>query len=170
MLKLVDPASQEVPVRQFTPSSTDLEQTKVPVKDLSRGAQMVVWSIRHWVRNRQQGRPAGHQLDNAYRLAGIPEASDALDESMTLLARLTLRKIVVHCPCSKQLSCDEFLLLQMIRSLQNHQRQAAEARAGRLLQGRMRRTFCRVLEDYAISLTGADLHLGQISRLKMAMI
>ena len=152
ILKAVNhpPVTEGDPIVQFyTPVATDRQRTDFLVADLSKGAQLVVWSMRKWVEVRYKKRHSGSLVyRTAYRLAGIPQAAEILDEMMMVLATTSLRPVLVECPCCRQLSTDE-----------------ARRRMSRVLSGSLSNAFCRSAQAYVDQLTSADLSLEQITQL-----
>jgi hypothetical protein len=69
----VAPTGKKV-VNYFTPTPTDQLKTALPVRELSKSGQLVLWSIRRWVQRRRLSDSVDTTLKNTYTLAGIPEA------------------------------------------------------------------------------------------------
>ncbi|MBO6703718.1 MAG: hypothetical protein JJ921_15360 [Pseudomonadales bacterium] len=161
------PVTEGDPIVQFyTPVATDRQRTDFLVADLSKGAQLVVWSMRKWVEVRYKKRHSGSLVyRTAYRLAGIPQAAEILDEMLMVLATTSLRPVLVECPCCQQLSTDELMLLSSLRSLQLMNTEAATRRMTRVLSGSLSNAFCRSAQAYVDQLTSANLSLEQITQL-----
>jgi len=163
----VAPTGKKV-VNYFTPTPTDQLRTALPVRELSKSGQLVLWSIRRWVQRRRLSDRVDTTLKNTYTLAGIPEAQKTFEELMTLLATVALRHVVVECQCSAFLSSDELLIMHTLRSLQSGHREIAEQRIARIIVGQLGSTFCRIGADYVKSLEKAGFSLKQISILSVA--
>jgi hypothetical protein len=155
-------------VNHFTPVPTDQIKTALPVSELSKSGQLVLWSIRRWVQRRRLGNDVDMTFKNTYTLAGIPEAQKPFEELMTLLAAVALRQVVVECQCSTFLSSDELLIIYTLRSLQSGHREIAEQRIARIIEGQLGWTFCRIGADYVRSLEKAGFSLNQIGALSIA--
>ena len=151
----------------YNPGPTDAEQTPFLVKDLSRGAQLAVWSIRKWVLQRRRGADDA-TLIKTYEMAGITSAAESLDELMTLLSMIAMRPVKVECSCCGTLSGDELLILRTLRSLQASQQEAARLSIARLVNGHLGTVFCRSAEIYANKLSRANLSLNHITKLYVA--
>ena len=163
----VAPTGKKV-VNYFTPTRTDQLKTALPVRELSKSGQLVLWSIRRWVQRRRLSDRVDTTLKNTYTLAGIPEAQKTFEELMTLLATVALRHVVVECQCSAFLSSDELLIMHTLRSLQSGHREIAEQRIARIIVGQLGSTFCRIGADYVKLLEKAGFSLNQISVLSLA--
>ena len=161
-------SNENTVVNYFTPTPTDQVKTAVPVRDLSKSGQLVLWSIRRWVQRRRLGDSVDTALKSTYTLAGIPDAQKPFEELMTLLATVALRDVVVECQCSAFLSSDELLLMHTLRSLQSGHHEIAEQRIARIIAGRLGWTFCRIGADYVKYLEKAGFSLNQISVLSVA--
>ena len=164
---VVEPTKKRV-VNYFTPSPTDQLKTALPVRELSKSGQLVLWSIRRWVQRHHLNDNVDTTLKNTCLLAGIPEAQRPFEELMTLLATVALRHVVVESQCSAFLSSDELLIMHTLRSLQSGHREIAEQRIARIIVGHLGSTFCRIGADYAKSLGKAGFSLNQISVLSAA--
>ena len=167
-LNLVVESAEKKVVNYFTPAPTDRVKTALPVRELSKSGQLVLWSIRRWVQRRRLGSSVDTALKSTYALAGIPEAQNSFEELMTLLANVALRHVVVECQCSEFLSSDELLIMHTLRSLQSGHREIAERRIARIIAGKLGCTFCRIGEDYVRSLEKSGFSLNQISALSAA--
>ena len=167
-LNLVVQSNERNVVNYFTPAPTDQVKTAVPVRELSKSGQLVLWSIRRWVQRRQLGDSNDATLKSTYTLAGIPEAQKPFEELMTLLATVALRHVVVECQCAAFLSSDELLIMHTFRSLQSGHREIAEQRISRIMLGQLGSIFCRIGADYVKSLENAGFSLKQISVLAVA--
>jgi hypothetical protein len=167
-LNLVIKSNQRSVVNYFTPTPTDKVKTAVPVRELSKSGQLVIWSIRRWVQRRRLGDSDDTALKSTYTLAGIPDAQKPFEELMTLLATVALRHVVVECQCSAFLSSDELLIMHTLRSLQSGHHEIAEQRIARIIVGQLGWTFCRIGVDYVKSLEKAGFSLNQISVLSVA--
>jgi hypothetical protein len=167
-LNLVVNSNETTVVNYFTPTPTDRVKTAVPVRELSKSGQLVLWSIRRWVQRRRLGDSVDTALKSTYTLAGIPDAQKPFEELMTLLATVALRHVVVECQCSAFLSSDELLIMHTLRSLQSGHREIAERRIARLMMGQLGWTFCRIGADYVKFLGKSGFSLNQISVLSVA--
>ena len=167
-LNLVVESSETTVVNYFIPTPTDQVRTAVPVRELSKSGQLVLWSIRRWVQRRRLGDSVDTTLKSTFTLAGIPDAQKPFEELMTLLATVALRRVVVECQCSAFLSSDELLIMHTLRSLQSGHREIAERRIARIIVGKLGSTFCRIGEDYVRSLEKSGFSLNQISALSAA--
>ncbi len=168
MLKVVGTDKVESVVKHYTPTSTDKERTTVAVKDLSRGAQFVLWSIRKWVQGKTRQIDMSKSFSEAYEMAGVPEAVEVLEEMMALLATTTMRPVLVECPCSEVLSTDEVLLLRSLRALQFGHVEAGRQRVERLIAGRLANAFCRTADVYVHCLQRVGLSLNKMASLTLA--
>jgi len=166
-LNLVVNSNETTVVNYFTPTPTDRVKTAVPVRELSKSGQLVLWSIRRWAQRRRLGDSVDTALKSTYRLAGIPDAQKPFEELMTLLATVALRHVVVECQCSAFLSSDELLIMHTLRSLQSGHREIAERRIARLMMGQLGWTFCRIGADYVKFLGKSGFSLNQISVLSV---
>jgi hypothetical protein len=167
-LNLVVKSNKKTVVNYFTPTQTDKVKTAVPVRELSKSGQLVLWSIRRWVQRRRLGDSVDATLKSTYTLAGIPEAQKPFEEFMTLLVTVALRHVVVECQCSAFLSSDELLIINTLRSLQSGHHEIAEQRIARIIVGQLGWTFCRIGADYVKLLGKAGFSLNQISVLSIA--
>jgi hypothetical protein len=167
-LNLVVKSNEKAVVNYFTPTPTDQLKTAVPVRELSKSGQLVLWSIRRWVQRRRLGDSVDTALKSTFTLAGIAEAQKPFEELMTLLATVALRHVVVECQCSAFLSSDELLIIHTLRSLQSGHHEIAEQRIARIIVGKLGWTFCRIGVDYVKSLEKAGFSLNQISVLSVA--
>lgn len=167
MLRAVPIASPKNVVQIYNPGPTDSGQTAFLVKDLSRGAQLAVWSIRKWAQQRCR-QTSDSSLLNTYKLAGIPSAVDSLDEFMTLLSSVAMRPVTIECTCYKTLTSDELLILRTLRSLQARQKEVAHLSIARLVNGPLGSVFCRSAETYAKKLSSAKFSLNHFSKLYVA--
>ena len=167
-LNLVVKSNEKAVVNYFTPTPTDQLKTAMPVRELSKSGQLVLWSIRRWVQRRRLGDSVDTALKSTFTLAGIPDAQKPFEELMTLLATVALRDVVVECQCSAFLSSDELLIIHTLRSLQSGHREVAERRIARIIVGKLGSTFCRIGEDYVRSLEKSGFSLNQISALSAA--
>ena len=167
-LNLVVESAERTVVNYFTPAPTDQLKTAVPVRELSKSGQLVLWSIRRWVQRRRLGDGVDTALKSTYTLAGIPDAQKPFEELMTLLATVALRHVVVECQCSAFLSSDELLIIHTLRSLQSGHHEIAEQRIARIIAGQLGWTFCRIGADYVKFLGKAGFSLNQISVLSLA--
>ena len=157
------PSEQEI-VQYFNPTSFDRFDTRVLFRDIGFGNQVVLWNIRWWVVNRQQGcslRPTTSMFANI----GMAEATDVIDEMMTLLANLAMRPICILGACSTNVSNDEYLLLAALHELQKGEDRSAKQIMGRLLQGAMRCLYIRSASALVDCLDCADLRLNKIPHL-----
>ena len=167
MLRTVTSTIPKNIVQIYDPGPTDSEQTPFLVKDLSRGAQLAVWSIRKWVLQRRR-QASDATLIKTYELAGIASAAESLDEFMTLLSTIAMRPVTIECACSKTLTGDELLILRTLRSLQAGQHEAARLSIARLVNGHLGNVFCRSAEIYTKKLSRANLSLNHITKLSVA--
>jgi hypothetical protein len=167
-LRLAGQSNERKVVNYFTPTPTDKGATTVPVRELSKSGQLVLWSIRRWVQRRRLGDSVDTGLKSTYTLAGIPDAQKPFEELMTLLATVALRHVVVECQCSAFLSSDELLIMHTLRSLQSGHHEIAEQRIARIIAGQLGWTFCRIGADYVKFLEKAGFSLNQISVLSVA--
>ena len=167
-VNLIVESNEKTVVNYFTPTPTDLVKTAVPVRELSKSGQLVLWSIRRWVQRRRLGDNVDTTLKSTYTLAGIPDAQKSFQELMTLLATVALRHVVVECQCSAFLSSDELLIMHTLRSLQSGHHEIAEQRIARIIVGPLSWTFCRIGLDYVKALEKAGFSLNQISILSVA--
>ena len=168
LVNLVIESNKKTVVNYFTPTPTDQAKTEVPVRELSKSGQLVLWSIRRWVQRRRLGGSVDAALKSTYTLAGIPDARKPFEELMTLLATVALRHVVVECQCSAFLSSDELLIMHTLRSLQSGHHEIAQQRIARIIVGPLGWTFCRIGADYVKSLEKAGFSLNQISALSVA--
>ena len=167
MLRAAPLNSPDSVVKIYVPGPDDLEQTTFLVKDLSRGAQLVVWSVRKWVQQRRRQTNESTLL-KTYELAGISSAADTLDEVMTLLSRITMRPVTIEQPSCRTLAPDELIILRTLRSLQSGKKKAALLSIARIVNGRLRNVFCRSAEIYVKKLSRAKLSLNHITKLHVA--
>lgn len=159
---------EDAVVKHYVPSAADLPRTEIRTADLTRGPQLVVWSIRKWLQSRRdKHRRQAVAYRTAYRMAGISEAAEILDEMMMVLATGSFRPVLVECACCRQLSTDEVLLLRTLRSLQLGKIDVARRRIQRLLPGALAHAFCRSANAYVDLLNRADLSLGQMTELAL---
>jgi hypothetical protein len=168
MLTIVSATPRQSVVNHYTPTPYDTKVTGIQVSDLSRGAQLSLWSIRKWVQQRQKTQRIADTLNNAYKLAGIPEAGELVDEYLSLMGRLSMRPVTVERPCCKTVSADELLILRTLRSLQLGHHDSAMLQISRIISGRFRDAFCRSAKAYVESLSSAGLSLNRISNLSIA--
>ena len=166
--KLLVESNDRTVVNYFKPTPTDQIKTALPVRELSKGGQLVLWCIRRWVQRRRLSEGVDTTLKRTYTLAGIAEAQQPFEELMTLLATVAVRHVVVECQCSAFLSSDELLLMHTLRSLQSGHREIAEQRIARIIVGQLGSTFCRIGADYVKSLEKGGFSLNQISVLSVA--
>jgi hypothetical protein len=167
-LDFVIESNKKTVVNYYTPTPTDQVKTAVPVRELSKSGQLVLWSIRRWVQRSRLGDRVDTTLKKTYSLAGIPDAQKPFEELMTLLATVALRHVVVECQCSAFLSSDELLIMHTLRSLQSGHHEIAEQRIARIIGGQLGWTFCRIGADYVKSLEKAGFSLNRISVLSVA--
>ena len=167
MLTTVKPKIPKNVVQIYNPGPTDAEQTPFLVKDLSKGAQLAVWSIRKWVLQRRR-KADDATLIKTYEMAGITSAAESLDEFMTLLTTIAMRPVNIECSCCNKLAGDELLILRTLRSLQAGQQEAALLSIARLVNGRLGTVFCRSAEIYVNKLSRANLSLNHITKLYVA--
>ena len=158
-----NPSEQEI-VQYFNPTPFDRSDTRVLVRDIGFGNQVVLWNIRWWVVHRQQG--CSHRpITSMCAHIGMAEAMDVIDEMMTLLATLAMRPICIHGACSTTVSNDECLLLSALHELQKGEDQSAKHTMGRLFQGAMGCLFMRSASALVDCLDCADLRVNKIPHL-----
>ncbi len=154
--------------QEYIPTPKDFEQTPYLMADLSTGAQVYIWSIRKWLQIRRCPGKFEGQILEAHKRIRVPEAAEAIEECMALLAAGALRMVIVECPCKTHLSSDELLLLNVCRALQSGHDQVAHQLITRLFKGRLGGIYCRSARDYGDALNRAGLPLQRISKLKIA--
>lgn len=167
MLSLVDKRDENSVVKHYIPTPFDVEKTDIKVKDISAGAQMVIWSIRQWAQCKHRNLDY-QELVKAYSQLGVPEGVSLLDEFMTLLANVAMRPVRIECSCAVCLSSDELLLLRVFRAAQSNKVDAANERMRRLIHGSLCTTFCRIISEYTQLLSKVDMSLNQITGLSVA--
>lgn len=167
-LQIVETSTSSGIVQTFEPTAKDREQTPYLMSDLSTGAQLFIWSIRKWLQTRRFPEKFAGQIQGAHERIRVPEAAEAIEECMALLATGALRPVLIECPCKTQLSCDELTLLNVCRALQSAHEQVAAKLITRLLRGRLGRIYCRSARDYGVALSRAGLDLTRITKLKIA--
>ena len=79
-LDFVIESNKKTVVNYFTPAPTDQVKTAVPVRELSKSGQLVLWSIRRWVQRSRLGDRVDTTLKKTYSLAGIPDAQKPFKE------------------------------------------------------------------------------------------
>ena len=154
-------------VQHYQPELRDLEQTPYKMSDLSTGAQLIVWGIRHWLNIRRFPGRMGNQMFEAHDRIKVPEAAEYMEECMALLASAAMRSVIIEPPCQAHLSCDELTLLHTFRALQSGKPEVAHKSIARLMHGRIGRVFCRSASDYALALKSVGFNLAKISQLKV---
>ena len=160
----LDKPPEQAIVQYFNPTPFDRSDTRVLVRDIGFGNQVVLWNIRWWVAHRQQGcslRP----ITSMCAHIGMAEATGVIDEMLTLLATLAMRPVCILGACSTTVSNDECLLLAALHELQKGEDRSAKQTMGRLLQGAMRCLYMRSASALVDCLDCADLRLNKIPHL-----
>ena len=166
-LNAIESPTDTGPVQHYQPEPKDLEQTPYKMSDLSTGAQLIIWGIRHWLYIRRFPGRMGNQMLEAHERIRIPEAAEFMEECMAILASAAMQSVIIEAPCNTHLSCDELTLLRTFRTLQNDNDLVASQTIARLLPGRLGRVFCRSASDYALSLKRVEFNLTKISKLRV---
>ena len=134
---------------------------------LDTGALLFIWAIRQWlvaVRDRQCIKRA--LLIPHHRLECVT-AIYALDALMGALTEGAARKLEIRCPHHGTLSQDEQLLLQLIRSTQQPDSDAAACHAAQLVHSDQAPRLREAATDYARQLQCAGLGLSSPPQLEL---
>src|SRR5260370_29359780 len=88
--------------------------------ELEPGQRFLLWVVRAWVSCCRADALPAQPVRRAFSEIGIAEGAEALDSTLTWIARGTIRALDVHgpnCPC---LSDDEELLLEAAAAQHRH--------------------------------------------------
>ena len=151
-------------VRYYTPMLFDPADTGVAIGDIGLGNQILLWSFRRWAMSRKQGCPL-EPLMGMYGLPGIPEATEIVEEMMTLLERCSLRPIRTQLVRAATVGSDELLLLTVVRAVQQNNLTLAKRLIARVLPGALNAVFVRCVCALTSCLDLCDLELTRISYL-----
>ena len=135
--------------------------------NLSRGGQLLIWSMREWARAARHRECVCAELNQAYSVAGCPNAVGFMDEYMSLIAIAARRPVDIRCPGCGDLSDDERLLLSVLLALQTGRESEALLLIGGLIGGCIGLSFCRVAVLYVEELKKTRLLLSQPRRLQL---
>ena len=144
-------------------------QHELPTKDLSCGAQLFIWSLRHWLVATRMKQPPPLAMREVYQVAGCVEAATLIDELMCLVGVASKRRIEVRCCCRKTLSQDEMLLLSCMRLLQQNESAKAAEVLDTLMMPALSRSVCRFADQYVVLLTDEGLSLIAPTKLKVVL-
>jgi hypothetical protein len=86
--------------------------------NLPFGEQLLLWSIRLWVRALKDETNAHDILSHGFKLAGVPKAHLALNGLMTVIATMASGNIDIRCTKCAEISEDEHLLMGAVASRQ----------------------------------------------------
>jgi hypothetical protein len=152
----------------LTTTTTDVAlQHELPTEDLSCGAQLFIWSLRHWLVATRMKQPPPLAMREAYEVAGCVDAAILVDELMCLVGVASKRRIEVRCCCRKTLSQDEMLLLSCVRLLQQNESAKAADVLDPLMMPALSRSVCRIADQYGALLKDAGLSLITPAKLKV---
>jgi hypothetical protein len=141
-------------------------QHELPTEDLSCGAQLFIWSLRHWLVAIRMKQPPPLAMHEAYQVAGCVDAATLVDELMCLVGVASKRRIEIRCCCRKTLSQDEMLLLSCMRLLQKNESEKAGDVLDTLMMPALSRSVCRIADQYCVLLKHAGLSLIAPAKLK----
>ncbi|MEJ6705169.1 MAG: hypothetical protein QNL15_13360 [Pseudomonadales bacterium] len=144
-------------------------ENELATEDLSCGAQLFIWSLRHWLVAIRMKQPPPLAMREAYLVAGCVDATILVDELMCLVGVASKRRIEIRCCCRKTLSQDEMLLLSCMRLLQQDESQKAADLLGALMMPALSRSVCRVADQYRVLLKEAGLSLIAPAKLKVVL-
>ena len=168
MLHLIENTLSGSAVRIYTPSCIDQDRTEITISDLSRGAQLTLWSIRRWVRNRSASGSEGPSIHAVFSQSGINnEAAEILSELLTLLSVIGIRRVRIQHISASHLTGDEVLILRVLRWLQVGQRKTGSLGISRLVRCDLANAFCRIGEAYAAVLAKHNLTFDMITNLSL---
>lgn len=122
------------------------------------GEQLMLWSVRLWMRGTTNGTQDFATLRNGFKLAGVPSAHTVLDGLMTVITTAATDPIDIRCPNCRDISDDEHLLIDVIAGLQHPGRGGATLFACRLPPA-ARRMGMDWAGELARTLAGAGLML-----------
>lgn len=126
---------------------------------LSRGGQLFIWSLRHWLVAIRLKQTPPLALRDAYVAADCSEGEILIDEIMSLIGVASKRHIEIRCCCKKRLSNDETLLLSCLRLLQAGEVDKAATALDTLMVPALSRAVCRIADQYRCLLMNAGLSL-----------
>ncbi len=161
------PEPEANPVRVYTPTFEDCPNEAVETRNLTRGGQVALWSLRRWLLARRRGEKVDQALAEMFRLAGCPEATSMVDEFISLLNHVALRPVEIRCTCARTLSADELLMLRVLRYIQRGEGSEAKARIARLLPGALGPAFCRIAGLFVHSLQRRNISLDRLTQLRV---
>jgi hypothetical protein len=138
-------------------------------KDLSCGAQLFIWSLRHWLVATRMKQPPPLAMREAYQAAGCVDAATLVDELVCLIGVASKRRIEIRCCCRKTLSQDEMLLLSCVRLLQQNESEKAADVLDTLMVPALSRSVCRIADQYGGLLKDVGLSLIAPVKLKVVL-
>lgn len=130
---------------------------RVLASSLSSGAQLFVFSVRHWLIAANSKQCIHERLEPFYASMNAAPAVAVLDELMCFIAATAFRKLQIHCPCRADLGDDELALLQILQAVQRGDDQCALDAADTLFTGTFRLSFLRIARAYLAELKAASL-------------
>ena len=165
MFKLVERNIKDPSVGYYTPSAIDLDTTGIRISDLSRGAQLTLWSTRRWVQSRTNSNFTGPSTAEIFDRAGAPSAAPILEEILLLMSITATRRLRIQLTSHPYLTGDELLLMRVLRSLQQEQMTTARLGVERIIRADLAIVFCRSARAFAEALSASGLTLNKITRL-----
>lgn len=119
---------------------------RIETNSLCRTSQLILWSMRQWLRASRAPMPIYKALEDVFQMAGCEDAIPLMDETMTLLSKTACRTVILGCTCKIHLSEDELALLTVARLLGTGNYHQAIGVLQPLVTGPCANSFCRTFE------------------------
>jgi hypothetical protein len=87
---------------------------KRALAEWSDGGHLLIWGVRHWMLANATRSAVPPSVQRVFEMLGEPSALSLLTALLLLTARDADRPLVIHPPCSQDLSADEFVLARAV--------------------------------------------------------
>ncbi|MEM9172558.1 MAG: hypothetical protein AAGA84_07625, partial [Pseudomonadota bacterium] len=134
---------------------------------LSDGAALFVHTAREWASSIANSTCRCAALRQIHRRYRVESALPLLQELMTFVATVAPRQLVIKAPDAPELTCDEMLLLNILRAVEANDPDLAYRIAAGTFQGSLSTTLFRIARAYVGHLTDVDLTLAHTRRLRL---
>lgn len=127
--------------------------------ELPFAEQLMLWSIRTWVRGYELQTSVDERLFEAFSKVRIPRAAGLLDKIMRTVVMGHKRTVKIHCPCYRLVGNNERTLLNVIARYQAGHQGKAWFPLCRFLRPNAAQCLGKLLDEIADMLTAASLNL-----------
>jgi hypothetical protein len=127
--------------------------------ELPFAEQLILWSIRTWVRGYELRTSVDERLFEAFSRVRIPRASGLLDKMMRTIVMGHNRVVEIHSPCYRLVGNDERILLNVIARYQAGHQGKVWFPLCRFLRPNAAQCLDKLLDEIAGMLTAAGLTL-----------